>query len=186
MLAWYIHYQCKLKLIYIPHTQGPKGPKKPNKIQISIQLLAWYIQYQCICAFDTYNFLISLNNPLFKNIPLVRSFWHFVICCICVFRIFVFFVIARLTHGNIIFDILGQTSFQKYTTCWVCLALRHMLYLCICLFVFARFTHVNIIFDNPEQSSFKKFTTCWGFLALRHMLYLCNCVFVFVYLWIRQ
>ena len=30
-----------------PHTQGPKGQKKPNKIQISLQLLAWYIQYQC-------------------------------------------------------------------------------------------------------------------------------------------
>ena len=25
------------------------------------------------------SFLISLNNPLFKNIPHVRSFWHFVI-----------------------------------------------------------------------------------------------------------
>merc|ERR1719430_3010918 len=34
------------------------------------------------------------------------------------------------------FDILEQSSFQKYTTCWVFLALRHMLYLCICVFVF--------------------------------------------------
>ena len=38
-------------------------------------------------------------------------------------------------HGNIIFDILEQSSFQKYTTCWVFLALCHMLYLCICVFV---------------------------------------------------
>ena len=47
---------------------------------------------------------------------------------------FVFFVFACLTHGNIIFDILEQSSFQKYTTCWVFLALRHMLYLRICVF----------------------------------------------------
>merc|ERR1712020_372956 len=40
-------------------------------------------------------------------------------------------VFACLTHGNIIFDILEQSSFQKYGTCWVFLALRHMLYLCI-------------------------------------------------------
>ena len=31
------------------------------------------------------SFLIYLNNPLFKNILHVGSFWHFVICCICVF-----------------------------------------------------------------------------------------------------
>ena len=31
------------------------------------------------------SFLTSLNNPLFKNIPHGGSFWHFVICCICVF-----------------------------------------------------------------------------------------------------
>ena len=29
--------------------------------------------------------LISLNNPLFKNIPHNGSLWHFLICCICVF-----------------------------------------------------------------------------------------------------
>ena len=29
------------------------------------------------------------------------------------------------------FDTLEQSSFQKYATCWVFLALRHMLYLCI-------------------------------------------------------
>ena len=28
---------------------------------------------------------ISLNNPLFKNIPHFGSFWQFIICCICVF-----------------------------------------------------------------------------------------------------
>ena len=36
-------------------------------------------------------------------------------------------------YGNIIFDILEQSSFQEYATCWVFLALCHMLYLCICI-----------------------------------------------------
>jgi len=70
-------------------------------------------------------------------------------------------------------DILEQSSFQKYTTCWVSLALY---------FEFARLTHGNIIFDTLEQSSFQKYTTCWVFLALCNMLYLCICVFVFMYL----
>ena len=65
--------------------------------------------------------------------PLVGSFWHFVICCICVF-VYVYFVFASLKHGNKIFDILEQSYFQKYATCWVFLALSHMLYLCICVF----------------------------------------------------
>merc|ERR1712020_581860 len=73
-----------------------------------------------------------------------------------------------------------ESSFQKYTTCWVFLALRHMLYLCFCVFVFVCSAHGNIIFDILEQSSFQKYTTCWVFLPLRHMLYLCFCVFVFV------
>ena len=54
----------------------------------------------------------------------------FVYLCICIF------VFVRLTHVNIIFDILEQSSFQRYTSSWVFLALCHMLYLCICVFVF--------------------------------------------------
>ena len=42
-------------------------------------------------------------------------------------------------HGNIIFDILEQSSFQKYTTCWVFLAHCLMLYLCICVFLYLYF-----------------------------------------------
>ena len=86
------------------------------------------------------------------------SYAVFVYLCICIC------VFARLTHGSIIFDTLEQSSFQKYTTCWVFLALRHMLYLCvcvfcICIFVFACLTHGNIIFDILEQSSFQKYAT---------------------------
>ena len=51
--------------------------------------------------FHFMTFFISLNNPLFKYIPHFGSFWHFVI------------------------------YFQEYATCWVFLALHHMLYLCI-------------------------------------------------------
>ena len=46
--------------------------------------------HQCISISASASFSISLNNPLFKNIPLVLSFWHFVICCICVVCICVF------------------------------------------------------------------------------------------------
>ena len=66
-----------------------------------------------------------------------------------VYFVFVFFVFARLTHGNIIFDMLEQSSFQKYTTCWVFLALRHMLYLCICVFCICIFC--ICVFDTWEH-----------------------------------
>ena len=84
------------------------------------------------------------------------SYAVFVHLCICVF------VFVRSARGNIIFDILEQSSFQKYTACWVFLALRHMLYLCICvfgicIFVFACLTHGNIAFDILAQSSFNKY-----------------------------
>ena len=53
-----------------------------------------HMMYLCICAFVFLYlhvwlmgipFLISLNNPLFKNIPHVGSFCYLVIWCICVF-----------------------------------------------------------------------------------------------------
>ena len=62
----------------------------------------------------------------------------FVYLCICIF------VFACLTRGNIIFDIIEQSSFQKYTTCWVFLALFCMLYVSICVFVYLCMTHLVI------------------------------------------
>ena len=41
------------------------------------------------------------------------SYDLFMYFCFCVF-VFCIFVFARLTHGNIIFDIIEQSSFQKY------------------------------------------------------------------------
>ena len=84
-------------------------------------------------------------------------------------------------YGNIIFDTLEQSPFQKYATFWVFLALCHMLYLYICIFVylylyvlvFVCSAYGNMIFDILDQFSFQKYTTCWVFLALCHMLYLC-------------
>ena len=49
--------------------------------------------------------------------------------------------------GNIIFDIIEPPAVQKYSICWVFLALRHKLYLCICEFVFVYLTVGNISFD---------------------------------------
>ena len=62
------------------------------------------------------------------------SFAVFVYVCICVFCICIF-VFAILTHGNTTFDILAHSSSHKYISCWVFLALSHMLYLCMCVFV---------------------------------------------------
>ena len=39
---------------------------------------------------------------------------------------------------SVIFFIVEQSSLQKYTTCWVFLALRHMLYSCTFVFVYLR------------------------------------------------
>ena len=98
--------------------------------------------YFCICAFDTweYHFWYTwtiLFSKLYYMLGLsgTLSYAVFVYCvfvylCICIF------VFALLTLGNIIFDILEQSSFQKYTTWWVFLALCNMLYLCICVFVY--------------------------------------------------
>ena len=120
--------------------------------------------YLCICVFVFVylhvwhmgvSFLIPLNNPLFKNIPHIGSFWYFIICCICVFLYFCICIclFARSTNRNIIFDTLEQSSFQKYTTCWVFLALCHMLYLCICVYVYLcilYFCIFNWVFDTWE------------------------------------
>ena len=151
------------------------------------------ILYFCICAFDTWEYLlISLNNPFFKNISHVGSFWRFVICCISVFVYFVcvFFVFVRLTLGKVIFDILEQSSFQKYGTCWVFFRLHHMLYLCICvfvhlnicIFVFACLTHGNAIFDILEQSSFSKICHTSGVSGTWSYAVFFMCVFLFLYL----
>ena len=48
MLAKYIQYQSKLKLIYIPPIPwARRAQRNPTKLQISLQLLAWYMQYIC-------------------------------------------------------------------------------------------------------------------------------------------
>ena len=127
-----------------------------------------HMPYLCICVIGFLylrvwhvwiSFLIPLNNPLFKNIPHVGSIWHFVICCICVFvyLCICIFVFVRLTHVNIIFDTSEQFSFQKYTTCWVFLALHHMLYLCIIMWHF----NGNISFDilGPSVWRYPKCST---------------------------
>ena len=82
-------------------------------------------------------------------------------------------------YGNLIFDILEPSSFQKYTTCWVFLALRHMLYLCICVFVFLYLCvwHMWIYFFISLNNPLFKNMRCGIFLAFCDMLYLCICAF---------
>ena len=60
--------------------------------------------------------------------------------------------------GNIIFDILEPPAVQKYSICWVFLALRHKLYLCICEFVFVYLTLGNISFDVLGPWAFQKYS----------------------------
>ena len=139
-----------------------------------------HMLYLCICAFVFMylriwhmgvSFLIPLNNPLFKNIPHVGSFWHFAICRICVFVYLCnwIFVFARLTLGLVYhFWYPWTILFSKYTTCWVLLALRNMLYLCICVFVylcicicvFVYETLGNISFDILGPRVFRKCMVC--------------------------
>ena len=96
-------------------------------------------------------------------------------------------------HGNIIFDILEQSSFQKYTTCWVFLALCHMLYLCVCVFVYLcicvflyfRFWHMGISFltslNNPLFKNISHGGFFWHFVICCICVFVCLCICVFVF-----
>ena len=79
------------------------------------------------------------------------SYAVFVYLCICIF------VFVHSAPGNIIFDILEKSSFQKYTTSWVFLALCHMLYLCICVFVFVylcmRHSVISVLISLDQELS---------------------------------
>ena len=60
------------------------------------------------------------------------------------------------------FDTFEQSSFQKYATYWVFLALCDMLYFCICVFVFVYFylTLGYISFDILGPKAFRKCMVC--------------------------
>ena len=119
------------------------------------------------------SFLISLNNPLFKNIQHVGSFWYFIICCICVFvflylHVWFMEISFLISLNNPLFkNIQHVGAFWYFVICCICV----FVCLCICIFVFVCLIHGNIIFDILEHSSFQKYTTCWGFLVLCYMLY---------------
>ena len=113
-------------------------------------------------------YLIPLKNPLFKNIPHIGSLWRFVIYCICVFAYLCIciFVFVRLRHGNIIVGIPDQSSSQKYTTCWVFVALCHLLYLCICVFVYLYFC--ICAFETCEHHSWYPWTFLFPKIYVPH------------------
>ena len=89
--------------------------------------------------------------------------------------------------GNMIFDILEQSSFQKHTTCWVFLALPHMLYLCICVFVnlyfcICAFSTWEYNFWYPWTILFSKIYHMFGLSgtwSYAVFVYLCICEFIF-------
>ena len=119
---------------------------------------------------------MSLNKTLFENILHVGFFWYFVICCICVFvcLCICIFVFVCLIHGNIIFDILEHSSFQKYTTRWGFLVLCHMLYLCILyLCVWLMEISFLISLNKPLFKTIQHVGSFWYFVIC------CICVFVY-------
>ena len=129
--TWDYHFWYPWTILFskICHTLGLSGTL-PYAVFVYLYICVFVFLYLRVWHMGI-SVLMSLNNPLFKNMPHVGSFWNFVICCICVFvyLCICIFVFAHLRH--IIFDILEQ--FQKYITCWFFLALRHILYLCICV-----------------------------------------------------
>ena len=62
-----------------------------SKVTLCVKILKWHSLTHSL----TQSARVGIELPGQLNIPLVRSFWHFVICCICIF------VFVRLTLGNI-------------------------------------------------------------------------------------
>ena len=84
------------------------------------------------------SFLISLNNPLFKNIPHVGSFCYLVIWCICVFvflylHVWCMQVSFLISLNNPLFkNIQYVGAFWYFVICCICV----FVYLYFCIFVF--------------------------------------------------
>ena len=135
---------------------------------------------------------ISMNNPLFKNIPHVGSFWHLLI-------VNLYFYISLFDSwechswypwtilSSKIYNMLGLSGTLSYTV---------FVYLCISVFVFL-YLHVwfmaisffissnNLLFKNIQHvGSFWYFVVC--FICVFVYLCICICVFVFVYLCMRH
>ena len=102
------------------------------------------------------SFLTSLNNPLFKNIPHGGSFWHFVICCICVFVclcicVFVFGL------GRSLLDQFGQKNASPLSsTFWferpkLRYVLKTLLHCKGSQILYSAITHVSSINDDDED-----------------------------------
>merc|ERR1711981_1255583 len=89
------------------------------------------------------SFLVSLNNPLFKNMPHVGCFWHLIICCIfvCVYLYFCIcmfdtweydFCYPCTTPSSKIYHMLGLSDTSSYAV-FVYLCILY-LYFCVCMF----------------------------------------------------
>ena len=123
-------------------------------------------------------------NPLFKNIPHVGSFWHFVICCFCLFVYLYFCICAFGTWEynfwypwTILFSkiyyimgLSGTSSFAVFV--YLCISVFVFLYLCVWhIWLWFLISLNNPLFKNiPHVGSF------W------HLVICCICVFVYLYL----
>jgi len=129
-------------------------------------------KYLCVWLMGI-SFLISLNNPIFKNIPRVVCFWYLVIWCICITYLCIFsFLFACLTHGNIIFDLkrvfLKLCNWRKLETssqivvnlaeklCHSTFAERHFVSLSFDIFTFLKSSYwASVVhFELPDYRSF--------------------------------
>merc|ERR1719391_1944042 len=112
------------------------------RLRTTMMIPELLIQLDRVNCADSAFIIFELLYNCFKNMPHV-FFCHFVVCSVFVYLCTCIFVFACLTYGNIICDILEQSSFQKYAICWVFLALRYVLYLCILYLYFC-----NCVFDT--------------------------------------
>ena len=101
-------------------------------------------------------------------------------------------VFALLTDGNIILDILEQSSFQKYTTWWVFSGnLSYAVFVCLCVCVFVYLYFCICAFDTWEYHFWHPWTILFskiyhmvglsGTLSYAVFVYLCLCICVFVF-----
>ena len=99
--TWDYHFWYPWTILFskICHTLGLSGTL-PYAVFVYLYICVFVFLYLRVWRMGI-SFLIPLNNPLFKNMPHVGSFWHLTICCVCVFVyfviVFVFFFVFVIT-----------------------------------------------------------------------------------------
>ena len=115
LAGWCCWWTSCPRPLSIPDDDGQHGVDVVDEHMFGLLSTFFVFAYLCIClfAYFTFEWLISLNPMLLKNIAHVGSFKHFV------FVYLRYLCILHFTHGKVIFDILESHVFEKYDTCWV-------------------------------------------------------------------